>query len=217
MTDTSGLTSLTPFAFYDPDGRCLRTSQGTFPWASTECSPILPRSGSMRSGELFERPMLVPRIDESGCSSLLATPTAWLGRRPSQSEGDPARWLDPERSNELSDQIAWLSEVALLPTAMAADGERSSLTHGRGNPTLLGAVSLLPSPTVGDSRNSRNSTAGRSTMPPSRPTATQDTLGDTLCDVIWRMSGKPLPTPPLSPDGNTSPDDPHPTLPPMDD
>jgi hypothetical protein len=35
-----------------------------------------------------------------------ATPTAWLGRRPSHSIGDPDRWIDPARSNELSDQVA---------------------------------------------------------------------------------------------------------------
>jgi len=44
-------------------------------------------------------------------AALLQTPTAWLGRRSSQAIGDPERWHDPERSNELSDQMA-----ALLPT-----------------------------------------------------------------------------------------------------
>jgi hypothetical protein len=34
----------------------------------------------------------------------------------------------------------------LLPTPAAADGERESLTYGRGNATLKGAVKLLPTP-----------------------------------------------------------------------
>jgi hypothetical protein len=34
----------------------------------------------------------------------------------------------------------------LLPTPTRADGERTSGTFGRGNPTLAGAVSLPPSP-----------------------------------------------------------------------
>ena len=49
---------------------------------------------------------------------MLATPTAWLGRRPSQAIGDAARWHDPERSNELSDQMA-----ALLPTPTSVDAK----------------------------------------------------------------------------------------------
>lgn len=45
-----------------------------------------------------------------------ATPTAWLGRRPSAALGDPDRWNDPERSNELSDQVAWVEKFK-TPTA----------------------------------------------------------------------------------------------------
>lgn len=43
-----------------------------------------------------------------GALELLPTPTAWLGRRPSRGDGDSARWLDTERSRELSDCIAHL-------------------------------------------------------------------------------------------------------------
>ena len=41
---------------------------------------------------------------------LIPTPTAWLGRRPSSSVGDPARRHNPNRSNELSDFLAALNE-----------------------------------------------------------------------------------------------------------
>jgi hypothetical protein len=48
--------------------------------------------------------------EDGGDVSLIPTPTAWLGRRPAHAKGDPARWTDPDRSNELSDFIAALSD-----------------------------------------------------------------------------------------------------------
>ena len=39
---------------------------------------------------------------------MIPTPTAWLGRRPSQSIGSADRWHDKARSRELSDFIAAL-------------------------------------------------------------------------------------------------------------
>jgi hypothetical protein len=41
-----------------------------------------------------------------GAVNAWATPTAWLGRRNSHAKGDARRWHNPERSNELSDQVA---------------------------------------------------------------------------------------------------------------
>ena len=76
MNDTSGPTSPIPFAYYDPDSQCLRTSQGTLVSDSTPSSLTLPRSGSMRNGWLYARPTRVPRTAASGCSSLLPTPHA---------------------------------------------------------------------------------------------------------------------------------------------
>ena len=75
MSDTSGHTSQMPFAFYDPDMSCLRTCAATLLWDSTEFSVTLPVSGSMRSGQLFQQPRLVPATDGSDYSSLLPTPT----------------------------------------------------------------------------------------------------------------------------------------------
>ena len=75
MNDTSGPTLPIPFAYYDPDSRCLRTSQGILVSDSTPSSLTLPRSGLMRNGWLYERPTRVPRTAGSGCSSLLPTPT----------------------------------------------------------------------------------------------------------------------------------------------
>jgi DNA (cytosine-5)-methyltransferase 1 len=47
-------------------------------------------------------------LEDGDPMPLIPTPTAWLGRRPSQAAGDPARWLDPARSRELSDFLAWM-------------------------------------------------------------------------------------------------------------
>ena len=79
MNDTSGRTSPTPFAYYDPDSQSLRTSQDTFLLGLPMSSPTLPRSGSMRNGQLYERPTLAPRTGGNDCSSLLPTPDAGGG------------------------------------------------------------------------------------------------------------------------------------------
>ena len=70
-----GATTDAPFAFYDPDSRSLRTSQGSFPLDSTPCSLTLPKSGSMRSGRLYARPMS-GRATAGSASSFLPTPAA---------------------------------------------------------------------------------------------------------------------------------------------
>jgi hypothetical protein len=113
-------------------------------------------------GDAFELPTWEPRTDVTESSPLLATPTAWLGRRPSQAEGDPERWHNPERSNELSDQLA---TMPLLPTPDAsvanyaedpqqwqARAAKLKEKHGNGNghgTPLAIAVKLLPTPNNG--------------------------------------------------------------------
>jgi len=42
-----------------------------------------------------------------------------------------------------------------FPTPMASDGMRTNLTHQRGNPTLLGAVQMFPTPIVRDFKGGR--------------------------------------------------------------
>lgn len=68
--------------------------------------------------------------------------------------------MDPERSNELSDQIAHLEAggggVPLLPTPAWAD-HRAGPTYAGGNPTLPGAVQLLPTPEASDGSGGRRS------------------------------------------------------------
>ncbi len=46
---------------------------------------------------------------------LWPTPTAWLGRRPAHATGNPERYFNPERSNELSDAVAVQTSGQLNP------------------------------------------------------------------------------------------------------
>src|SRR5690606_3735571 len=136
MTAISGRTSPPPFAYYDPDSACLRTSQGTFDLGLPTSSPTLPRSGSMRSGRLYERPMSEPHTSASAFSS------------------------SPN-----------------LPTPAARDFRR-----GRPRWHLPTAVTTLPTPTMGASRNPRNATANRTA-----PKPTTNTGSSTLSDVAHLM------------------------------
>ena len=91
IRDTSGPRSSASLGKWDPSSCSWRMSQVMFDWASTECSVILPKSGSTRSGQLFERPMSELRTDESGCSSW-PTPSGMNGGQTSRGGA---------RSNEL--------------------------------------------------------------------------------------------------------------------
>lgn len=114
--------------------------------------------------------------------SLLPTPRAsenenrQTKRSPSQEAGTHGKCLAAEVAH-------------LLPTPVASDGERQSGTYSRGNPTLSGA--LLPTPTVADSRGTRNATAGRKEHNPNVH------LGWTLTDVTYSgvLGSALLPTP----------------------
>lgn len=78
----------------EPRGDARRISRGPAPDA-----PLL---GQQRGGASRQRGA-GPADDR-----LLATPTAWIGHRPTHSRGDRDRWMNPDRSRELPDQIAWL-------------------------------------------------------------------------------------------------------------
>lgn len=97
------------------------------------CWPILPASGSMRSGQLRAHPTSARRTF-GRASSWLPTPTPQAyGSNQGGSAG---------RTGKLRMGLDSLAKHGLLPTPTAADGDRASTTFMRGNPTLLGA--LLP-------------------------------------------------------------------------
>ncbi|WP_240777982.1 HVSL domain-containing protein [Nonomuraea basaltis] len=123
---------------------------------------------------------------------LLATPTAWLGRREAHSIGDPQRWTNPDRSNELSDQIAYL----LLPTPLASMQGPSRRELEAGNPRrrLEAAVALLPTPRATDGTKGGPNQRGSS--------------GDLMLPSAVHQIGAS--TPPPSHGGRKRPATPHP-------
>lgn len=164
MSGTSGRRSLTPFAFYDPATRSLRTSQTTFDLGLPTSSPTLPTSGSMRSGALYRRrrSALPTSVAGSSSSPLLPTPrtsdtngsgvhgeggldlrtTVTLLPTPNASFPGTTANYRPDGTPYSSGYGMTLLDAArlLLPTPTRADGERTSPSFGRGNPTLTGAV-----------------------------------------------------------------------------
>ncbi len=71
----SGPSSPVFLASFDPDTWLLKTSQACALEGWTTFSGTLPRSGMMRNGRVYERPMSAPHIDENG-SGLWPTPRA---------------------------------------------------------------------------------------------------------------------------------------------
>ncbi len=150
MSVTYGRSSGMPFAQYDPDSHYWKTCADTSLWDLMLSSLTLPSWGYLLDGVLYELPTPELLTIERGSLSWLATPTAWLGHRPAHSIGDPDRWKDPNRSNELSDQIA-----AMLPTPTVQASKHITMDD-RGPGTLddhnLWSVigRLLPTPAVND-------------------------------------------------------------------
>jgi hypothetical protein len=224
----SGPSSLESWASFDPGtsrSRTWRLSALSILEPSGEpFSGTWPRWGMTWRGDAFELPTWEPRTDGTGSSPLLATPTAWLGRRPSQAEGQAERWHDPARSNELSDQMA---AIQLLPTPDAsvanyaedpqewqARAARLKEKHGNGNghgTPLAIAVKLLPTP-AGDSRENpqRTRTARRSDERPTQWTDPEGERGTRIESNAWSMSSGASTSPP-SDDGKRS-TDPRPRL-----
>lgn len=210
MNATSGRISPTPFAYYDRELSCWRTSQATLALDLTPSSVTLPRSGSMRNGELFARPTLARLTGANGCSSLLVTPTANLGVNGGSQH--PAKRKAGGHGPTLADQVEHLLPTPAAcnpndgeqPETWLARRERVKVTakngNGMGTPLAI-AVQLLPTPTVGDSRDSRNSTATRHKIPPTGIHA-----GNTLTDILVPTGAN---TRQPSNDGNTPPDDQH--------
>jgi hypothetical protein len=132
---TSGPEWRTPFAFYDPEASCWRTSQATFLSDSDLFSETWPRSGMTRAGFAYELP--TPALPTVGpeSSSLLPTPAV----------NDMGAAYTPDEWD------AWTARMQ----------EKHSNGNGHGKSLAIEAQRLLPTPTVGDSASARNSTATR--------------------------------------------------------
>lgn len=149
----SGSSSRASFARFDPASSSWRTSQLSLLEGSTEFSGTLPRSGSMRSGRLYERPTLVRPTDGKGSS--------WSrGEYPSLSSW--ARlWPTPTAGDEKASGAAGYSTasgrhagttltdaaVRNWPTPSATDG-KGSTKPGQRRRQLEDALHGLPVPTT---------------------------------------------------------------------
>jgi hypothetical protein len=132
-----------------PDTCLLKTSAPSLFEDSTASSVTLPKSGSMRNGQLYERPMLEHRIDASEFSSLLPTPTATpYGNNQSQSEGAKVR-----------PSLDGLVKVLPTPTASEATGPGEGNRQGGANLRTVihththNDLVLLPTPTANIATN----------------------------------------------------------------
>ena len=157
MNATFGQLFKTPLATYDHTQSCWKMFGDTSALDSPTYSPTLPVSGSMRNGELFDRPMSAHLTDVRGSTSLqrLPTPTASEANGPGD-HGTGGRNLR--------------KVVDLLPTPTASDGaggrhaknlQWSGKTAYRpsgakGSVSLREAMDLLPTPraALADNRNS---------------------------------------------------------------
>ena len=167
IPDISGPTSNEPWAFYDPDGHCWRTSQGTFPWASDEFSATWPASGMTRNGRAFLLPPLVRRTS-GGVSLLWPAPTAarygtaggadhpnrrGATYRPSlETMAQHDRWPTPTVNDSRSGRNRTANRLDL------DDGHHDGLT-------LTDAVTLWPTPEASDSTGGRVSKEVGGTRP----------------------------------------------------
>ena len=129
MSGTYGPTSWMPFASYDPDTCCWRTSEATSLWALTLSSLTSPEWGGLQYGELFEHPT-PDRLISGPASSSLPTPT-----------GD-----DANNQTRSSGSFQSLTRTAqTLPTPAARDAKGPHMPDREGGACLAGA--LLPTPT----------------------------------------------------------------------
>lgn len=147
MSATSGRTSRTPLAYYDPESQSLKTSQGTFEGDSTPSSPTLPASGSMRSGAVYahRRSELPTAANASSSSPLLKTPTAQLAVNGGSQH--PEKRKRGGHGPTLADEVEHL-----LPTPAARDfrSGKSNIMDRNSRPLNEVVVNLLPTPRASD-------------------------------------------------------------------
>lgn len=158
MTDTCGLTSCEPFAKWDHDSQCWKTSEATSLWALTLSSLTLPAWGGLHDGELCEHPTPELATSALDCSSL-PTPVADHSRGLPSSTTDYASlanvavtFLPTPAVNDMGEgkTLEWWDDWA--PRQMSSDGRPAP--HGRS--LAIEAQRMLPTPRAqnGEERNS---------------------------------------------------------------
>ena len=210
--------SNTPWAFYDPDGSCLRTSQPSLlDGPDLMLSSVdLPASGCLQGGRVYALPMLGRHTVVSGGSSLptpnyrdykgppgpgwseqaslpravkmLPTPRSQMGGACS----------DSPRKARLEQEVTWLLPT---PTSQAAKHATDDRGPGSLDDHNLWSVAtrLLPTPTVSDTYTDNLASSQQSDGSMHSVTLPQA--------VRTRLSGASSPAP--STGGNRSSDDGH--------
>ncbi len=179
---TSVISGRIPFASLaksGPNGSFWKMSQGSLPGLmSDEFSQTWPRSGIIFYGTAFPLRPLAP-ITNGIAFGLLPTPTAQefgsntaMRRRGETKRSRLLLWPSPTVPNGGRQPKGGMS-----PTGMTAEGKKRQvdLQHA----VRMVERSLWPSPTVGDSRSTHNSTAKRNKIPPSGIHS-----GNTLVDAV---------------------------------
>lgn len=164
---TYGRTSSESFASPDPAGASLRTWLDTFGSdTSTLFGPTLSAlaTGSRRFS--YRRRTSARRTSDSGYSSSL-WPTEDVWQTPTGSMIGSRRQMTDQKRGEWADEREDLlpMQAANWPTPMAADGDRTSEEHQRGNPTLEGSANRWPTPTAEDSEQSQRRRPTDRTLP----------------------------------------------------
>lgn len=190
IRETYPKSSSRPFAWLNPSSFSWRTRQtrkGLRTQPTGEgFSLAWPRSATMRDGIVFERATWAPRIGAIVSGYLLAFLNGKLAPTPVKADGE--RGSESYYHGESNPTLkGW---AALLPTPTTeTGGYNRGGGGGRTGPkrytlNTLASKGMLPTPTAGDFRNSRNSTANR--KPGSKAHS-----GETLCD---RLLGTPTAT-----------------------
>lgn len=145
MSGTCGPTLPAPSAFYDPESRCWRTSQGTFLSDSMPSSVTLPRWGMTRAGVLYELPTPALPTVAHECSSLLPTPAVndmGAGKTPEAWDEWTARMQAKHGNGNGHGPSLSIEALRLLPTPAAHDSGNSPATHLRKKPGRSQVTSL---------------------------------------------------------------------------
>ena len=190
----SGPNSLACFARYDPASHSLKTAQLSLLGDSTECCRILPRWGSMRSGQLFQRPTLGLRICENASGSWL-TPNSNDSKPAGKKETEMCMIYEsgtnvPDTYKRLRAQVAAREATWPTPTATDYKGAQTR-SQGKERPVcdddLPTRVKRFPTPTCGDSKAARNATARRTHQD-------RHNTGTTLTDAVVPIGSTLNPT-----------------------
>ena len=138
MTAGSGLPSHGSSMMWDRVSSSWRTSPDLFGRVSLTSSPILPPSGSMRSGVVSPRPRLAPRIGAIG-SGLWPTATA--------SDGEGNGFRSGDRSAE--PKLAGAAKQRPTPTARDGKGKPGENAQFQ---NLTTSASTWPTPTATEAK-----------------------------------------------------------------